>query len=91
MQLFPDASDVAGYRLMVKADFGTGRGDATTCAGMKLNGVHLFPGLPNSTEGTQEMDKLYAAAKGGFYSNRDRLFDARRRIAIANGNGEKAR
>ena len=64
MCLFPDASDVPGYRLMIIANRGTGRGDATTCDGMKVNEVHLFPGLLNSIKGTQEMDKMYGAVKG---------------------------
>lgn len=89
--MYPDAQDVDHYRVMLKCDSGTGRSDIDTLAGMMLNGFHLFPGLPNGTEAGQEMDQLYSSAKGGFYRNRDCLFEKRRQVAIAAGYGDKAK
>jgi hypothetical protein len=82
---FPDATNQPGKRVMAKTDSGPGRSSTATLARMKVDGFDLFPGVPNGTEIGQEMDQLFAAFKGGCYRNRDKLWEARRRM-----DGEKA-
>ena len=59
--LHPDAANVPGKQVIMKADNGTGRNSVDFISGAFLNEFHFFPGLPNGTEAGQEMDQLYAA------------------------------
>jgi hypothetical protein len=75
---YPDARDEHGFRLCKKVDSGPGRKGKYN----KVNftavqyGVHVFPGLPNSTEGTQEMDQVFSYLKTLMEVNRSTLLRA---------------
>ena len=75
--LYPDAEDVAGKRVMMKADMGPGRFDVNFRAISRSYGFYFFAGLPNGTELGQEMDQLFAYVKTVMEVNREDLWKAR--------------
>jgi hypothetical protein len=48
---------------MLRTDSGPGRNAASFLTCSYVEGVICFPGLPNGTECTQEMDAIFAAFK----------------------------
>ena len=44
---------------------------------LRLDGFHLFPGVPNTTAVTQEMDQNYGPFKGVYARNLDKIVDGR--------------
>jgi hypothetical protein len=44
-------------------------------ASLRLDGFHLFPGVPNTTAVTQETDQNYGPFKGAYVRNLDALVD----------------
>ena len=69
LPLYPDVADVAGKRVLLKVDSGPGRMNVEMLADLRLQGVHLVPGVPNTTHVTQETDQNYGLFKSGFCSN----------------------
>jgi hypothetical protein len=67
--LYPDAADIPGKRVLLKADSGPGRKNTDLMAYLRCRGFYLIPGLPNSTHVTQEMELLIGALKSVFYQN----------------------
>ena len=55
--LYPDAKDVQGFRVAMKADSGPGCMNETYLVTAQSFGFCFFPGLPNGTELGQEMDQ----------------------------------
>ena len=62
-QLFPDAADIPGKRVLFKIDGGPGRLDISNLAELRSRGVYLFPGVQNTTHITQETDQNYGEFK----------------------------
>ena len=75
--LYPDARDVDGLRVMMKADSGPGRDNCTLLAKMRHLGFILYPGVPNTTAVTQETDRNYGPFKTQFRLNLDAVVQAR--------------
>ena len=71
---YPDAKDVPGYRVLMKADSGPGRMNKEFLAIARSHGFYFLPGLPNGTELGQEMDQVFAEFKGILEENRDLLY-----------------
>ncbi len=69
--LFLDVEDVAGKLVMTKVDSGPGRLNPQLLARLRLLGVVLYPGVPNTTAVTQETDKNYGPFKVVFTCNLD--------------------
>jgi hypothetical protein len=75
--LYPDAKDEEGYRLFLKVDSGPGRDDETVLHTARANGIYLYPGVPNTSEGTQECDQLFSYVKTLMECNRRLIFSIR--------------
>jgi hypothetical protein len=52
---------------------GPGRDNKDVLSRARLMGVVIYPGVPNTSEGTQEMDKLFAYSKGLMERNRQTI------------------
>ena len=75
--LYPDAADVKGRRVMIKADSGPGRTNKRLLARLRLLGFILYPGVPNTTAVTQETDRNYGPFKTQFRKNLDNVIQER--------------
>jgi hypothetical protein len=71
--LYPDAADVPGRRVLLKADSGPGRKNTELMAYLRVRGFYFIPGLPNSTHVTQEMELLFGQLKSVFCNNLEKL------------------
>lgn len=58
----------------MKTDGGPGRATKDIIATAKSLGIEIYTGLPNSSEGTQEMDQLFALLKSLMEKNRLVIF-----------------
>jgi hypothetical protein len=85
--LYPDAADVPGKRVILKADSGPGRTNTDLMAYLRVRGFYFLPGLPNSTHVTQEMELLIGEVKSVFYNNLEKLTRGclLRRCAVLSG------
>jgi hypothetical protein len=61
--IFNDIADIPGKRICYKVDSGPGRGQIVLNAALRAQGVCIFPGVPNTTAITQEMDERYGLLK----------------------------
>jgi hypothetical protein len=77
LPLFPDVEDVPLKRVVVKVDSGPGRMNIEMLADLKVKGVYLVPGVPNTTGKTQETDQNYGSYKTVFRDNLRVLTQAR--------------
>lgn len=75
--LYPNARDIAGRRVMVKADSGPGRTCKRLLARMRHLGFYLYPGVPNTTGVSQETDRNYGPFKTQFRVNFDKIIQER--------------
>ena len=75
--LYPDAKDVPGLRVMIKADSGPGRTAASLLTKLRMLGFILYPGVPNTTSVTQETDRNYGPFKTQFRQNLERVVQRR--------------
>ena len=86
LPLYPDVEDVQGKRLLIKLDSGPGRTNVKMLAKLRLKGVYIHPGVPNTTHVTQELDQLYGQFKSIYRQNLELLsqerFQAKRGLAI---------
>jgi hypothetical protein len=77
LPLFPDLADCPGKRVILKVDSGPGRTNLEMLARLRLLGLYLVPGVPNTTSQTQETDQNYGPFKGCFRNNIRLLSQAR--------------
>ena len=77
LPLYPDIEDVPGKRVIAKVDSGPGRMNLQMLAHLRIRGLYVVPGLPNSTGKTQETDQNYGPFKGGYRNNLHNLASAR--------------
>jgi hypothetical protein len=63
MNRYPDCANVDGKRIFVKVDSGPGRHNKELILKCAERGVVLFPGVPNTTAVTQEMDQAFGPFK----------------------------
>jgi len=77
LPLYPDLCDIPGKRVMMKVDSGPGRLNVEMLAHLKLKGMYLMPGVPNTTQVTQETDQSYGQYKSGYRKNLRILSQAR--------------
>ena len=75
--LYPDAEDVPGKRVLMKADSGPGRFSEEFRTISRSYGFYFYPGLPNGTELGQEMDQLFSYCKSVMEENRHTLWQGR--------------
>ncbi len=64
--LCPDAADVVGKRVSIKLDSGPGQMNANLLVCLCLQGIYVFPVVPNTTSITQETDCKYGLFKTKF-------------------------
>jgi hypothetical protein len=62
-RLYPDASDRAGKRVLVKIDGGPGQLDIQLIAHLRARGIYLFNSVQNTTHVSQETDQNYGLFK----------------------------
>ena len=77
LPLYPDIADVPGKRVAMKVDSGPGRMNLDMLASLRVQGLYLVPGVPNSTSTTQETDQNYGPFKSCFRKNIRNLSQAR--------------
>jgi len=77
LPLYPDIEDVPRKRVIAKLDSGPGRMNVEMLAHLQIRGLHVVPGLPNSTGKTQETDQNYGPFKGSYRTNLHDLASAR--------------
>jgi len=77
LPLYPGIEDRPLKRVTAKLDSGPGRMNVDMLAHLRIRGLHIVPGLPNSTGKTQETDQNYGPFKGGYRNNLHRLAGAR--------------
>ena len=86
LPLYPDIEDVPGKRLLIKLDSGPGRTNVKMLAKLRLKGVYIHPGVPNTTHVTQELDQLYGQFKSVYRQNLELLsqerFEMKKGLAI---------
>jgi hypothetical protein len=58
--LFPEALDLPGFHVMVKVDSGPGRLNVNLLAELRLLGLYLYPGVPNTMAVIQECPKRFS-------------------------------
>ena len=75
--LWPDVEDVPGKRVALKVDSGPGRMNIDLLARLRLIGIYLYPGVPNTTTVTQETDRNYGPFKNAYRRNLLKLSQAR--------------
>lgn len=63
LPLYPDIQDYAGKRVLLKLDSGPGRLNVEMLADLRLQGLYIVPGVPNTTAKTQETDQNYGLYK----------------------------
>ena len=68
---------IPGKRVLLKTDSGPGRSNSSVISTARSFGLLIFPGVPNTSEGTQEMDQLFALFKALMEMNRRKLYRAR--------------
>lgn len=77
LPLYPDIADSPGRRVILKVDSGPGRTNVEMLANLRILGLYLVPGVPNTTSHTQETDQNYGPFKGSFRHNIRILSQAR--------------
>jgi len=77
LPLFPDIEDVPLKRVICKVDSGPGRMNVDMLAHLRVRGLYVVQGLPNSTGKTQETDQNYGPFKGLYWQNLHALVGAR--------------
>ena len=77
--LYPDLKDEDGFRFLYKLDGGPGRDNPDVLATAKSLGISVYPGCPNTSEGTQEMDQLFHYTKSLMEKNRRLLFEEKQK------------
>jgi hypothetical protein len=75
--LYPDIEDRPLKRVIMKVDSGPGRMNLEMLANLRLMGLYLIPGVPNTTGQTQETDQNYGPFKGAYRGNIRTLSQAR--------------
>jgi hypothetical protein len=86
LPLYPDIQDYPGKRVLLKLDSGPGRLNVEMLADLRLQGLYIVPGVPNTTAKTQETDQNYGLYKSVVRDNLRRLsqcrFDVRLTLQI---------
>ena len=86
LPLYPDIEDVPLKRVVAKLDSGPGRLNQPMLAGLKLRGLYMVPGVPNTTSKTQETDQNYGPFKYNYRCNLSMLarnrFKAKKTLTI---------
>jgi hypothetical protein len=77
LPLYPDIEDTPGKRVLIKVDSGPGRLNVEMLADLRLQGLYLVPGVPNTTAKTQETDQNYGVYKTSFRENLRNLSQCR--------------
>ena len=77
LPLYPDIQDIKGKRVILKVDSGPGRMNVEMLADLRVQGLYLVPGVPNTTSHTQETDQSYGPFKSIYRCNIRTLSQAR--------------
>jgi len=80
LPLFPDVEDVPLKRVLLKLDSGPGRMNLDMLADLRLQGVYVIPGVPNTTHATQETNQNYGLYKSIYRGNLQLLSKARQKM-----------
>ena len=80
MKLWPDAAPVKGKWVVIKVDSGPGRINTHLLAFLRFHGFILYPGVPNTTAVTQEMDQSYGPFQTAIQTNLQLIINERLRI-----------
>lgn len=68
-RLFPDVRDVPGKRVLLILDSGPGRDCEELLAKLRVKGVYIILGVPNSTHVTQVTDQNFGLFKSEYRAN----------------------
>lgn len=77
LPLYPDIQDYPDKRVVLKVDSGPGRLNVQMLADLRLLGLYIIPGVPNTTHRTQETDQNYGLYKSCVRDNLRTLSQAR--------------
>jgi hypothetical protein len=77
LPLYPDIEDKPGKRVLLKVDSGPGCLNVEMLADLRLQGLYLVPGVPNTTHVTQETDQNYGLYKSRVRENLRNLSQCR--------------
>jgi hypothetical protein len=77
LPLYPDIQDYPGKRVLLKLDSGPGRLNVEMLADLRLQGLYIVPGVPNTTAKTQETDQNYGLYKSVVRENLRNLSQCR--------------
>jgi hypothetical protein len=77
LPLYPDIQDYPGKRVLLKLDSGPGRLNVEMLADLRLQGLYIVPGVPNTTAKTQETDQNYGLYKSIVRGNLRKLSQSR--------------
>jgi hypothetical protein len=83
--IFPDCADISDKRIMLKVDSGPGRSNKELLAWCRARGIIVYPGVPNTTAVSQEMDQSSGGFKTGFYASLASLVESRLKTTSASG------
>ena len=81
-QLYPDMEDVDKKRVIWKLDNGVGRDDPELNHLARVLGFVIHPGLPNSSEGTQECDQNFSTLKSKMEKNRQDIVSQNQLVTL---------
>ena len=84
LNFYPDLTDVDGKRFFLKMDSASSHCDEEGLSMAKVLGIDLFPGVPNTSEGTQECDQIFGYLKALMEKNRRTLYE----LKISKGLGQ---
>ena len=81
-QLYPDMADIDKKRVIWKLDNGVGRDNAELNHLARTLGYIIYPGLPNTSEGTQECDQNFSTFKSKMEKNRQEIVSQNQSVSM---------
>ena len=83
--ILPDCVDISGNHIALKVNSGPDRSNKKFLAWCRACGIIVYPGVPNTTAFSQEMDQSYGGLKTDFYASRD--LPVEHHLNTVNGSG----
>jgi hypothetical protein len=85
LPLYPDIHDYPGKRVLMKLDSGPGHLNVEMLADLRLQGLYIVPGVPNTTHKTQETYQNYGLYKSVVRANLRKLSQTRFDLQLSLG------
>ena len=83
--IFSEYAYISGKKIMLKVDSGPSRSNKEFLDCCRSRGIIFYPGAPNTTSVSKDMDQSYRAFKTGFYASLASLVEYR--LKTDNGSG----